>query len=203
MPLFLNLQHSRSQPIIAQIFATRTWQSITILESSMTLIDIDKTRYRKQLNLVIGGFIISFALLALLFGQLLIMTFSDGVGSNFRLNLAGVIVALVACGLIINHFKNNAFFYEIYYIWQLKQLLNKIYRVLNKLKLAARQDDVTALIILNYYYAGLEKLYLLDDNTLTLSSVRSNQTALNEQLTAKQLAITVADFDHRMLAQFK
>ncbi len=95
----------------------------------MKLIDIDKSRYRQHLNTIIVGFIVVFTLLALVFGQTLIAFFSeialDGSQvNNFRFNLTGVVLALLTCAAILAQLRHHAYFHEVYFVWQLKQLLN-------------------------------------------------------------------------------
>ena len=63
----------------------------------MQLMNIDKARYRKHLNIVIVGFIATLLVLALTFGQLLILSFGEEEVNNFRFNLLGVILSLLAC----------------------------------------------------------------------------------------------------------
>ena len=54
----------------------------------MKLLDVNKARYRKHLNIVIGAMIISLMFFGISFGQILIAVLSDGEGSNFAYNLA-------------------------------------------------------------------------------------------------------------------
>jgi len=95
----------------------------------MQLVNIDKTRYRKHLNIVIVGFIVTLLILALTFGQLLILSFGQENVNNFRYNLLGVVLSLLACMAALHSLKNSAFFKEIYYVWQMKQIQNS--KVLN------------------------------------------------------------------------
>jgi len=118
----------------------------------MQLMNIDKPRYRKHLNIVIVGFIGTLLVLALLFGQLLILSFGQEAVSNFRYNLLGVVLSLLACMAILHTLKTSAFFKEIYYVWQVKQIQNLIYRKLKKIKVAAKDLEQDALIILTFYY---------------------------------------------------
>jgi hypothetical protein len=95
----------------------------------MKLKDIDKQTYRSRLNQVIVGFIISLAILAIAFGAILIALFTDpltlgnvtidsvnttiesgGESSNFKYNFLGVILALLACGAILQQLKSKLFF---------------------------------------------------------------------------------------------
>ena len=168
----------------------------------MQLIDIDKTRYRKHLNIVIAGFIATLLVLALIFGQLLIASFAQAEVSNFKYNFLGVVLALLACAAILHTVKSSAFFTEIYYVWQLKQLQNLIYRKLKKIKAEAINEEQSALIILLFYYQGLKQVYQLDDNTLTINKVNDEITKLQETITNKNLAISADQFTKNLLHSY-
>lgn len=190
----------------------------------MKLKEIEKTVYRKHLNIIIVGFIASLLTLALVYGQGLIMLFADsasllpnsanvGAGelvneaateSNFRYNFMGVLLSLLTCVLALHRLRFSAFFSEVYYVWQVKQQQNFIYRKLKKIKAAAEADDVNvnALIILNFYYASLKQVYLLDDNTLTMSKINSDINELNTRLENLNLTLSTDQFEPSMLADF-
>jgi hypothetical protein len=199
----------------------------------MKLIEIEKATYRKHLNIIIVGFIATLLILALAYGQGLIMLFADNsivaettvntasdVGglanekaneaiaieepapNNFKFNFFGVLLALLTCVFVLHKLRASAFFKEVYYVWQVKQLQNLIYRKLKKIKAAAENDDVDALIILSFYYASLKQVYLLDDNTLTMSKLNKDISELNTRIENKSLAITAAQFDKALLANY-
>ncbi|ARD45512.1 DUF3087 family protein [Colwellia sp. PAMC 21821] len=194
----------------------------------MKLKDIEKIVYRKHLNIIIVGFIASLLILALAYGQGLIMLFADSATttanpinvtageiaaevaateSNFKYNFLGVLLALLTCVFALHRLRFSAFFSEVYYVWQVKQQQNAIYRKLKKIKAAAKNDDenavnVNALIILNFYYASLKQIYLLDDNTLTMSKLNTDINELNTQIEHLQLTISTDQFDKAMLADF-
>ncbi|SEK87727.1 Protein of unknown function [Colwellia chukchiensis] len=186
----------------------------------MKLKEIDKTTYRKHLNIIIAGFIASLLVLALAYGQGLIMLFADnnaivsdatltsGSGepatpsSNFKFNLLGVILALLTCMFALHKLRSSDFFAEVYYVWQVKQLQNLIYRKLKKIKAAASNDDVNALIILSFYYASLKQIYLLDDNTLTMSKLNKDTSELASQIADKNVTVTLDQFDKSLLANY-
>lgn len=191
----------------------------------MKLKDIDKAVYRKHLNIIIVGFIASLLTLALVYGQALIMLFADstqllanpanvttgelvneasGTESNFRYNFMGVLLALLTCVFALHRLRFSAFFSEVYYVWQVKQQQNLIYRKLKKIKAAAEADDVNvnALIILNFYYVSLKQVYLLDDNTLTMSKLNTDINELNTQLENLNLTLSTDQFEPSMLADF-
>ena len=174
----------------------------------MKIKEINKAIYRKHLNQIIIGFIISLALLALLFGSTFIHFF--GVSpeqvangeSNFRYNLLGVVLALMACSAILYQLRSTAFFDEVFYVWQLKQIQNLIYRKLKKIQLASESDNVNALIIMNYYYESLIQVYQLDDNTITLTQLIKKQQVLQQQIEEKQLTISSSQFEKSLLKEF-
>lgn len=176
----------------------------------MKIIEINKTVYRYRLNKVILGFIITLAVLSLGFGTLLIALFSQtGMPNNsgteqpnnFKYNLMGVVLALMACAAILHTLKSKPFFKEIYYVWQLKQIQNLIYRKLNKIKIAAfDKDDIDAMVILDYYYTSLNQVYVLDDNTLTLSTLKNDHQKLLSRVINKNIDIKSKQFNKTMLS---
>ena len=168
----------------------------------MTLKEINKTRYRKHLNYVIVAFIASLTILALLFGYLFISIFSTPEGDNFQYNLAGVISALLICGGILHKLKDSAFFTEIYYVWQLKQQQNLIYRKMKKIKQAANDNDLQAINILYFYYQSLKQVYTLDDNTLTLDKVNLAINTLEATANNLSLDLTLFNYKRELLSHY-
>jgi hypothetical protein len=168
----------------------------------MQLIEIDKARYRKHLNIIIAGFIATLLILALVFGQLLIMSFAQEEVNNFRYNLLGVVLSLLACAAILHTLKTSVFFNEIYYVWQIKQIQNLIYRKLKKIKAAAKDDDANALIILVFYYQSLKQIYQLDDNTLTIAIVEKDLNEIQLMIEKQYLDITTEQFDKKLLSAY-
>ncbi|ABV86005.1 DUF3087 domain-containing protein [Shewanella pealeana] len=171
----------------------------------MQLMDVDKQTYRKNTNLVIMGFVASLAILALIFGAILIHFFgapasvSGESTGNFHLNLIGVILALMTCGGVLNTQKHKPFMREVYYVWRLKQLHNQIYRKLAKIKLAADNEELNAFIILSFYFASLKQVYTLDNNTLTISTVEKDLAQLNDKIAALGLTASAEQFEPKML----
>jgi hypothetical protein len=189
----------------------------------MKLKDIEKPVYRKHLNIIIVGFITSLLILALAYGQGLIILFADGTNvtaesailvagetaneeaapeNNFKYNFLGVLLALLTCVFALHRLKASVFFSEVYYVWQVKQQQNAIYRKLKKITAAAANNDVNALVILNFYYASLKQIYLLDDNTLTMSKLNTDISELNTRLENKNLTLSTDQFEKSMLADY-
>ncbi|WP_286232493.1 DUF3087 family protein [Thalassotalea sediminis] len=180
----------------------------------MQLQKIEKTLYRQRLNRIIIGFIVSLTLLSVLFGTLFISLFTDNninvtlasdaeAPSNFRYNLAGVIFALFVCGGVLHRLRQTEYFSQVYYVWQLKQLQNKIYRRLARINQAAfDKGETEALIILDFYYQSLKQVYQLDDNTITMSTVNQEHQKVIEKESQKQVSFEQREFTEEMLNQF-
>jgi hypothetical protein len=188
----------------------------------MQLLDIDKVRYRKHLNIIIVSFIVSLLVLSLAFGAILINLFSTvndipvavqaantatelvqgEEPTNFRYNLLGVILALLANAAVLHSVKSGDFFKEVYYVWQIKQIQNLIYRKLKKIKAAATQGDEKALIVLSYYFKSLKQVYQLDDNTITISNVEKESQKIDTLINEKGLTLSSDQFEKTLLANY-
>lgn len=170
----------------------------------MKLRTVNKSQYRKILNKAIFAFVAIFALLSLAFGTILIAIFTTPEStSNFKYNLAGVILALLFMAMIINQIRHKPWFADIYYVWQLKQIQNQIYRKLAKIKKNLNSDQPAdkkqALVILSFYYLSLKFVYQLDDNTLTMSSVDKELERLASLAEPENLAQLSEQFEQQLL----
>ncbi len=156
-----------------------------------------------MLNKVIVAFIISFAVLAIVFGQILIALLSQPNADNFWLNFTGVVIALVCCLSAINSIKNKDYMREVLYVWELKKQINFIYRKLTKIKFAGLQHgDIDALVILNFYYKACHQLYTLDDNTITIDTLNKEQAALESYLDEHQLNLSEQQYQAETLKKY-
>jgi hypothetical protein len=168
----------------------------------MQLIDIDKVRYRKHLNLVIVSCIAGLTAGSLAIAQLLIVFFPDPSGSHFHWNLLGVVITSLTILWVLNRYKTHDFMIEVAYVWDLKQTLNKINRKMPKLQKASKKGNVEAILALHYSYAGSRLLWQLDDNTIVMDELSMQQAQLDTLTANLNLQINVDDFEPTMLAQF-
>lgn len=168
----------------------------------MQLENINKQRYRKHLNIVIVAGIIALASLSLGISQSAIYLFTDREGSHFWLNVAGVAIALLLIGSVLNRYKEHDFMTEVYYVWRLKQQINYIHRKNQKINQAVEQDDVNAILIMAFYYKACRQLYELDDNTITLSSLTQKSNELEVKIESLSLTIDVSDYQQDMLRSY-
>ena len=168
----------------------------------MKLQTIDKARYRQHLNRLIAACAGSLLCGSLAISTLLIFVFSSSDGVNFYLNLGGVVISGFSIVALLSHFKHHPLMLEVFYVWQLKQQLNKINRKIMILDKAAAQDNIDALIILNYSYQGSMQLWQLDDNTITLDVLNLKMVKLNQQITDLNLTISSDDYNQSLLQKF-
>lgn len=168
----------------------------------MQLLDIDKTRYRKHLNIVIAACIAALIAGSLGFARILIVAFPDPDGSHFHWNLTGVVLTCVIIAAVLKQLQYHPFMYEVNYVWQLKQALNKVTRKMAKVKVAAQQGDVDAMLAMQFSYSGSRQLWQLDDNTLTMEELGIWQAELDVLTKQYQVTLDLARYDSALLDKF-
>ena len=168
----------------------------------MQLREIDKTRYRKHLKVVFAGMVAVLIIIALSTSALLIYLFSNPESSHFMHNLAGVVIAAAFVGFLLTKLRQHPFMFEVVYVWDLKQQLNRIHRKQRKIEAAVEEGDHDAMIIMNYLYRGSKQLYLLDDNTITMEDLAIKIQALDSRMEAAGESLSTDSYDPSMLDRF-
>ena len=168
----------------------------------MQLREIDKTRYRKHLRLVFAGMAAVLIIIAISTSALLINLFSTPEASHFMHNLAGVVIAAFFVGFVLTKLRQHPFMFEVVYVWDLKQQLNRISRKQRKIEAAADEGNHDAMIIMNYLYRGSKQLYLLDDNTITMEDLAVKIEVLGSRMEAAGLSLSTDSYDPSMLDQY-
>jgi len=168
----------------------------------MQLKEIDKARYSKHFKQMFVGVCVLMLTIALLSSQLLIALMGGEEGSNFWLNLIGVVIAAVVTGSLIRSYKDHPWMYELIYVWQLKQQLNLIYRKQKAIKAAMEEGDREAMVIMNFSYHGSRQLYQLDDNTITMEELNRSMDELDQLLARYQLEISLEEYRSELLERF-
>lgn len=168
----------------------------------MQLIEVNKARYKKHLNIVIVSAIAIFVAGSLGISQSLIALFPDESGSHFHWNLTGVIITAIFIAYILNKYRNHEFMTEVTYVWDLKQTLNKINRKMLKLKDAANKGDANALTALQFSYAGSRLLWQLDDNTIVMEELAIAQAELDSLAQKYQLNPKAENYEPSLLDKF-
>lgn len=165
----------------------------------MQLKQIDKARYSTHFKWVFVGVILLMLGVSLSVSTLLIQLFTDGQGSHLVLNVVGVVVAALVVGGVFRRYRKDAFLYEVMYVWDLKQMLNRIYRKQRVLKAAMAEGDRRAMVIMNFSYQGSKQLYELDNNTITMEEL---DKAIAELATLQQqyaVTLSLDEFDVALL----
>jgi len=168
----------------------------------MKLRPVDKSRYRKHYKIVFAAIVIELTAISLGCSALLISWLGSPDESHFTLNLAGFVVAVLSVAYTLYHFRDHPFMDEVVYVWNLKKQLNLIYRKQHKIEPLIEDNNVDAMVIMNYMYQGSKQLYELDDNTITMSDLATRTRHLNTKLEEKQLKLTTDDYYSGLLGQF-
>lgn len=168
----------------------------------MKLESIDKSVYRSHLNRILWVSIITFASMSLLISQASIYFFTDREGTHFWLNVMGVVVSMIIIGSVFNRLKSHPYFYEVYYVWRLKQQINFIIRKNKALEQAVNQGDVQAMTIMTFYYKACEQLYNLDDNTITMSALNKKSNELNDKVNSLNVSIDISNYNAELLKDY-
>lgn len=168
----------------------------------MQLIEINPERYRQHLNKVIFACIGSLAIGSLSISQLLIQLFPSPEGTHFHWNLLGVVIMAGLVLFILIKLKAHSYFYEISYVWDLKQAINKINRKMQKIEQAVQQGDPNAMQILYFSYSASRQLWKLDNNTLTLNHLVSLENKLAVLAEKKGVELNVEHYNNQQLAEY-
>lgn len=128
--------------------------------------------YRQQTRRSTFYIALTFVVLALLVSGLAVMMLGVAGGDNFSLNLAGVIVALIATLLLVRYrFWSQPWMAPAVYGWQLKRSLMKVTNVMHHVTAGVMAGDVAAMKLLRFYHLGVTQMYQLDANTSALSQM--------------------------------
>ncbi len=168
----------------------------------MQLIEIDKTKYRKHLRIVFAAIAAALAIIALGSSTLIIQLFSTPDVDHFWHNLAGVVLAAIAVAFTLNKLRHQPFMFEVVYVWDLKQQLNRIHRKQKKIEARIEENDHDAMIIMNYMYKGSKQLYELDDNTITMGTLNSKIRTLEKRMEDSGLDTSTDSYEPGMLDHY-
>lgn len=168
----------------------------------MQLEEIDKQRYSKHFKQLFIGASVLMLSIALVVSQLLIMLTGSQEGANFALNATGAATAAVVAGYLIRRYRHHPWMYELMYVWQLKQALNRIYRKQKAIKAAMQEGNRDAMVIMNFSYQGSKQLYHLDNNTITMDELNKAITELSSLLEQHQFSIELTEYRPELLDPF-
>ena len=128
--------------------------------------------YRQQTRRSTLYIALLFALLALVISGLAVMLAGVPGGDNFRLNLAGVIAALIVTFMLVRYvFWSQPWMAAAVYGWQLKRSLMRVTNAMHHVTAGVMAGDVSALKLLRFYHLGITQMYQLDANSSALSQM--------------------------------
>jgi len=168
----------------------------------MKLKEIDKSKYSKHLKIVFACIVFALLVITLAVSTLIIQLFSTPDVSHLWHNLAGVAVAAFIVVFVLNKLRQHPFMLEVVYVWDLKQMLNRIYRKQRKIEAAAEGGDHNAMIIMNFQYRGSQQLYQLDDNTITIDNLVENMKSNDHRMESAGLDLSTDSFEAGLLDKF-
>lgn len=168
----------------------------------MLLTEVDKKRYRRHLNIVIGACIAFLVVGSLSLSQLLIAFIPSDTGAHFHWNLLGVVLSALIVAAVLRVYKDHDFLIEVLYVWKLKQALNLITRKMRKLQAAAKMGDLNAMLAIQFSYTGSRQLWTLDDNTITLDELDKSQSELDALLVKYDVTLNINQYQSKLLKAF-
>ncbi len=167
----------------------------------MKLREIDKQRYSKHYKIVFAAIVIELMVVSIVCSTLLISWLSTPEETHLILNIAGVVFAALLAAYALYHFRDHPFMEEVVYVWSLKKQLNRIYRKQHKIEPLIEDNNVDAMIIMNYMYQGSKQLYELDDNTITLDNLATKSRLLDTRIEEQNIKLTTDDYHSDLLRQ--
>ena len=168
----------------------------------MQLREINKIRYRKHLRMIFLSIVSALLIIAPGTSALFISLFSNPEASYLFHNLAGVVVAAAIVAFVLNKFRQHPYMFEVVYVWDLKQQLNKIHRKQRKIEAAIENNDKDAMIIMNFMHHGSKQLYELDDNTITMEDLLRKIQIHDKRMEAAGLSSLTDSYKPAMLDRF-
>jgi len=168
----------------------------------LQLKDIDKATYRQHFKYTTFAVIAALMIGALSISSILILFVGDVDGSNFNLNLAGVIISVVILAIVASQIKSKPYFAEILYVSRLKFELSHINRKLKAVEKSAKNNNTTAFDVLAFYYQATRQVWTLDDNTLTMSELNSKESMFFDQINQVNFQADASRYSRDLLTQF-
>ncbi|MFN3580036.1 MAG: DUF3087 domain-containing protein [Pseudomonas sp.] len=127
---------------------------------------LDPDLYRQQTRKSTLIVVVVFAVLAMSLSTLSVALFGSAEGSNFRWNLAGVLLGLtISIALVRNVFWTQPWMASAVYGWQLKRSLMSVTNVMHKVEAGVQAGSPEAMKLLRFYHMALDEMHRLDGNS--------------------------------------
>ncbi|WP_339514391.1 DUF3087 domain-containing protein [Pseudomonas sp. RL_15y_Pfl2_60] len=165
---------------------------------------LDPEHYRQQTRrstLLVAG---SFVLLTLVCSTLAVQLFGQPGGDNFRLNLAGVIVALaLTIALVRGVFWSQPWMAAAVYGWQLKRNLMRVTNVMHQVTAGVKVEDPLSMKILRFYHLGVSQMHQLDGNSGEHVQMLAEINQHQEKMQALNISLEQTTFDPEWIKQLE
>ena len=168
----------------------------------MQLREINKIRYRKHFRIVFAGIVFALLIVAPAISASFISFFSNPEASYLFHNMAGVVIAATTVFFVLTKFRQHPYMFEVVYVWDLKQQLNRIQRKQRKIEAAIENNNKDAMIIMSFMLHGSKQLYELDDNTITMEDLLRKIQVHDKRMEAAGLSSLSDLYNPAMLEQF-
>ena len=124
---------------------------------------LDPQLYRQQTRKSTLVVLVIFAVLAMSLSALVVALFGSPEGSNFRWNLAGVLLGLIATIMLVRSlFWHQNWMQPAVYGWQLKRSLMSVTNVMHQVEAGVQAGSPEAMKLLRFYHLGQAEMHRLD-----------------------------------------
>ncbi|MFW0754798.1 DUF3087 domain-containing protein [Pseudomonas sp. H11T01] len=128
--------------------------------------------YRRQTRRSTLIIALIFVVLAMVLSSVAVMLLGEPGGDNFRLNVGGVVAALVLCVALVRFkFWSQPWMAPAVYGWRLKRSLMSVTNVMHQVTAGVQARDPAAMKLLRFYHLGLTQMHQLDGNSSALSQM--------------------------------
>lgn len=168
----------------------------------MRLKQIDQGRYKSRFRVVFVAIVAALLVMSLAVSTFLITSFSTPEASHFWHNLGGVLFAAVLITFLLSKLRHHPYLYEVVYVWDLKQALNRIHRKQKAIEAKVTNNDRDAMIVMNFMYQGSKQLYELDDNTITMDTLLPKLIEHEQKMQAVGIDTSTDAYQPEMLDRY-
>lgn len=162
---------------------------------------LDPETYRHKTRASSLVLIVIFASLAMGCASVFVLLWGQP-GSNFRLNLLGVLTGLgLTLALVKFYLSRQPFMREAVYSWRLKRQLMRITNIMHKITPLVEADHTAALSALCFYHRALEQMHYLEGNDVGALELKVEKQQLIEKMQALGLETEITTFDPQWLEQ--
>lgn len=157
---------------------------------------LDPQQYRQQTRRSTLIVAVVFAVLAMALSTLAVALFGSPAGSNFRWNLAGVLLGLgIAIVLVRNVFWTQPWMASAVYGWQLKRSLMRVTNVMHQVEAGVQAGSPDAMKLLRFYHLGLGEMHNLDGNPQALDDLSAQIETHRQAMLERGLSVDQYQLD--------